>query len=258
MSGHMAYMNLLIASIVVMSILVCGCPTQVGQPTPTPTTNSIISPASSVTTGVQTTITSPVTNTLSITVTPSKTIVTNTVTTTPTPAPTTTSTVRADMSELFYPSGWMGDFNDIKFDAHSTDNPHTGSDSVKITYSAARSEGKGWAGVYWLYPDNNWGTVNEGRDLTGHSRLTFWVRGAEGGEVAEFKVGGVEGTYKDSLFPARTSGVLTLVKDWKQYSIDLTGADLSKVMGGFCWVSSAAKNPSGCTFYLDDIYYEER
>ena len=253
---------MLIVIIIVTSIFFSGCTDPNENPTPTPTTISTTIPASGPTTGTQPPSPPATTPTPTINATPS-TIASPSRTTTPdtgtaTPTPTTTVNDRAAVSDLFYPSGWMGDFNDIKYDAHSTDKPYTGSDSIKITYSAARSEGKGWAGVYWLYPDNNWGTVNEGRDLTGHSRLTFWVRGAAGGEVAEFKVGGVEGTYKDSLLPVRTTGVQTLTPEWKQYSIDLTGADLSKVMGGFCWVSSAARNPSGCTFYLDDIYYEGR
>jgi len=115
--------------------------------------------------------------------------------------------------------------------------------------------GNRWAGIYWLYPENNWGNLPDGVDLTGHSRLTFWARGQKGGEWAEFKVGGVTGQYPDSL-SARSTDEIQLSSEWQQYSIDLSGADLSHVIGGFCWVTNADLNPTGCTIYLDDIFYE--
>jgi len=36
----------------------------------------------------------------------------------------------------------------------------------------------------------------------------------------------------------------------------LTDLDLSYISGGFCWVCGRMDNPSGITFYLDDISYE--
>ncbi|HOV66777.1 MAG TPA: hypothetical protein PLI31_00265, partial [Methanoregulaceae archaeon] len=122
-------------------------------------------------------------------------------------------------------------------------------------YSANGNMGNRWAGIYWLYPENNWGNLPDGVDLTGHSRLTFWARGQKGGEWAEFKVGGVTGQYPDSL-SARSTDEIQLSSEWQQYSIDLSGADLSHVIGGFCWVTNADLNPTGCTIYLDDIFYE--
>ncbi|NLX49754.1 MAG: hypothetical protein GXY82_07795 [Methanospirillum sp.] len=185
-----------------------------------------------------------------------------TVTTTPTPTPTATPTPttepidssRIDVTTHFIPSGWMGDYPDITYIASDTSNPHSGSDSIKIVYSAAGSRGNGWGGIYWLYPENNWGSVNEGRDLSGCSRVTFWARGEQGGEKAEFKVGGVTGTYPDSL-SLRSTGVVELSDRWKEFSINIDGADLSHVIGGFCWVTNEDENPTGCKIYLDDIYY---
>ena len=48
---------------------------------------------------------------------------------------------------------------------------------------------------------------------------------------------------------------VTLTKDWKQYSIDLSGKDLSCIMTGFVW-TTVAPNPNTVCFYLDDIQYE--
>ncbi len=114
------------------------------------------------------------------------------------------------------------------------------------------------AGVYWLEPADNWGRTPElqgrGYDLSGYTRLTFWAR-AEQECIIEFKVGGIDGPYGDSLRPARQ--VLTkLGQQWQQYEIDLSGANLECIIGGFCWVTNWDTNPKGAVFYLDSIRFE--
>ena len=161
-----------------------------------------------------------------------------------------------NVPDAFYSGGWMGDWGDITLDDASTDNPHSEPICIKITYSAARSQGEGWAGIYWQYPDKNWGDKPDGRDLTGATQLTFWARGEKGGEKAEFKVGGITGKYPDSIQPPVSTGITVLSDKWQQYTIDLTGKDLSHIIGGFCWVTNKDQNPHGCTIYLDDIRYE--
>ena len=49
---------------------------------------------------------------------------------------------------------------------------------------------------------------------------------------------------------------MVLTQEWKQYTIDLRGKDLSYMIGGFCWATNADVNPEGATFYLDEIKYE--
>ncbi|MFA6355756.1 MAG: hypothetical protein WCY23_01455 [Candidatus Omnitrophota bacterium] len=156
----------------------------------------------------------------------------------------------------FFPSGWMGDFGDIKLDAGCKDQPHSGANCVKITYSAEQKQGAGWCGMYWQNPPNNWGTEPGGFDLTGATKLVFWAKGAKGGEkIAEFKTGGITGEFADSDTVSIENIVLT--PEWKEYSIDLKGANLSHISGGFCWSASASDNPDGFTMYLDDIYFEK-
>lgn len=164
--------------------------------------------------------------------------------------------VIANVEEAFIPSGWMGDLDDIALNPAWTDNPLSAPTSIRITYSAAKSRGQGWAGVYWQYPENNWGNKPEGRDLSGATRLTFWARGERGGEQIEFKVGGIQGQYPDSIRQPISTGVLVLTQQWQQYTINLTGQDLRHVVGGFVWATSAEQNPGGATFFLDDIWYE--
>ena len=112
-----------------------------------------------------------------------------------------------------------------------------------------------WAGVYWLNPANNWGRRKGGYNLSGAKKLTFWARGEKGGEqIQEFTIGGIEGDYPDS--DKIIIGPVILSHEWKQYTMDLTGRDVSFISGGFAWTTEAAVNPAGCTFYLDEIRFE--
>ena len=84
----------------------------------------------------------------------------------------------------------------------------------------------------------------------------FWAR-AEKLTVIEFKVGGINEPYGDSLIYPR--GIhADLTEDWQEFEIDLTGADLMHMIGGFVWVTNWDMNPDGITFYLDDIRFEKR
>ncbi len=156
----------------------------------------------------------------------------------------------------FVPSGWMGDFSDMSLDMNSTDDPADGKTCIKVSYSAKGSEGAGWAGMYWQQPVNNWGDKVGGFNLKGMKQLTFWARGAVGGEViSEFKIGGIEGQRPDS--DAVRIGPVVLTREWKKYVMDLRGADLSHISGGFAWSASKEENPRGATFYLDEIRFEK-
>ena len=162
---------------------------------------------------------------------------------------------RSSVSNHFIPSGWMGDFGDIKYDGAVKEDPYLGDTCIKIIYSAKASNGARWAGIYWQNPANNWGTTDKGYDLSKATKLTFWAKGVKGGErIEEFKLGGIMGEFSDS--DAAGIGPVILNKEWTQYTIDLKGKDLSYIIGGFCWATNADVNPEGATFYLDEIKYE--
>lgn len=155
----------------------------------------------------------------------------------------------------FASSGWMGDVGDIKLNDQATDNPHSGTTSLNFTFTGKRTQQQGWAGVTWQNPPNNWGSKKGGFDLTGMTKLTFWARGAKGGEILQkFTVGGVKGTYADSAMIEM--GPVELTDAWKEYTINLAGKDLSYISGGFGWVTTADLNPQGASFYIDDIKFE--
>ena len=143
-----------------------------------------------------------------------------------------------------------------QFDDGYRENVHSGNSCMKIKYNARGAQGAGWAGIFWQNPANNWGSQMGGYDLSGYNKLTFWARGEKGGEIiAEFKVGGISGTYSDS--DSTSIGPITLTKDWKKYEIDLKGLDLSYISGGFAYTASSKDNPQGFIFYLDDIKFEQ-
>lgn len=150
----------------------------------------------------------------------------------------------------YVPSGWMGNHAAIEMDEASTDNPHSGKTCMKLSYNAADNFG----GVVWQHPANDWGDVDGGLDLSAAKRLTFWARGAQGGERVEFKLGILGADAKFSDTGSGTTGTVGLTNQWTRYAIDLDGRDLRRIKTGFCWVLAGQGKP--VTFYLDDVRYE--
>jgi hypothetical protein len=147
-------------------------------------------------------------------------------------------------------SGWMGTTAAIKLDDKWTDNPHSGATCMRITFDA----NTGFGGIAGQNPPNDWGDLPGGLDISGATKLTFWARGENGGELVTFKMGilGADKKYADSA--SAETPEIRLSKQWKQYTIDLEGKDLRRVKTGFVWALSAHGTP--VTFYLDDIRYE--
>jgi hypothetical protein len=155
----------------------------------------------------------------------------------------------------YLPSGWMGDYSDLKLNSQHIATPHSGKTCIEFTYLPNKSQSRGWAGVYWQNPANNWGTEKGGFNLSGMSKLTFWARGKKGGEIIKkFIVGGIKENYPDSAFIEL--GPVILTDKWRQFTINLAGRDLNYISGGFGWATDLEANPEGWTFYLDDIKYE--
>ncbi len=155
----------------------------------------------------------------------------------------------------YLPSGWMGDAGALQFSAVDTSTPGSGTQSIRVDYSAALSITNGWAGIYWQNPDDNWGTIfRAGYNLTGAAKVKFMARGAMAGVKVKFVAGGIAGPFPDT-FRAETP-VLTLGTAWQSYEINLAGMNLSDVIGGFSFIIAKADNPGGATFYLDDIVYD--
>jgi hypothetical protein len=170
----------------------------------------------------------------------------------PLPAP-------VDVASYFFASGWMGNFEEkgrkiLDVNTAFSGKPRQGSTNgglcIKITY-----QGRQWAGVYWQFPDGNWGD-KPGRAVTGASHIKFWAAGQQGGEVVEFKSGG---TGMDKRYPDTfevTSGQVPLGRDWKPFDISLANRDLSNVVGAFACVIHGDAAKAGATVYIDAIRFE--
>jgi hypothetical protein len=149
----------------------------------------------------------------------------------------------------YVPSGWIGSYDAVGYAGDCPVNPHSGKTCIKLEYRKPDD----WGGMAWQNPENDWGDKPGGFNLTGARKLTFWARGAEGGEHVDFSYGGIR---NDKPFHDSSDGKVgvELTTGWKQYAIDLTGKDLSCIKTGFGWTARGAGKP--ISFFLDDIQYE--
>jgi hypothetical protein len=107
-----------------------------------------------------------------------------------------TLTAPVCLANNYFPSGYMGDgegenakgTEPIDLNDQWTDHCHSDPTCIKIVYHSPSNK---WAGVYWQYPDGNWGE-KPGRKIVGAKKLVFWARGEKGSELVSFKVGGMD------------------------------------------------------------------
>ncbi len=176
-------------------------------------------------------------------------------------------------NHFVHPAMMLGDLDPagLLADDAWTEQPNTGATCIKYGFLGS---GNDWGGFYRMHgvlqgedvsPQPNWGIEPDaGIDLTGATRIEFWVRGEQGGEQVEFFALGVGRdpltgepieTYPDSS-PKRSTGYITLTNEWQPHVISLENSDLSYVLGGFGWVTNALRNDDqDVVFYLDDIQY---
>jgi len=117
---------------------------------------------------------------------------------------------------------------------------------------------KGWAGIYWQYPDSNWGD-KIGFSLVGAKRISFYAKGERGGEIVEFVSGGITGNPYPDRF-RKTTGKVVLSTNWKKYTFDLSNLSeqqLSSVVGAFAWIASGGYDKDGRLItYIADLKVE--
>ena len=105
----------------------------------------------------------------------------------------------------------------------------------------------GWAGVFWQYPDMNWGDMPGLAMPEGAQSVRFHAWGAEGGEVVEF------GTGMGDVDGFNRSAALTLTPEPMEYVLDLADVTYTEVVGGFVW--SAADSDTPVSFFVDGIHW---
>jgi hypothetical protein len=166
-----------------------------------------------------------------------------------------------DVLSMFAPSGWMGDAEEGTEYLQLTevslkDKPWLEGPRGKILKFTTRPGPLGWEGIGWQYPPGNWGQ-HPGLSLKGVGKLTFWAAGSQGGEILEFKIGGIRDRTK--VFPDSVEARLppeTLSREGQRYEISLQGQNLSNVITAFIWISTSQSNPRPISFYLGDIRFE--
>jgi exo-beta-1,3-glucanase (GH17 family) len=170
----------------------------------------------------------------------------------------------------YAPGGWMGDLPTIGLNTCSTDGQKWPESAIQVTYTPGQDDQNGWTGIYWLQPDGNWGTIpNAGFDLTNYKQLVFQARAEIPGTQIKFFVGGVSKDTDGNPLPYPSSvsapifaqeadpadGFVNLTDSWQEYHIDLTNADLGKVIDGFGLAAERARTPDGAIFYMDNIRF---
>ena len=170
----------------------------------------------------------------------------------------------------FEPGGLMGDVSAIGLDTCWTKGQLWPKSVIRASYIPGPNDINGWAGIYWLQPDHNWGTIpNAGFDLKRYRQLIFRARAEQSGTQIKFFTGGVSKGDKATPLPHPSSiespifaqeadptdGYIDLTDSWQEYHIDLTGADLHNVIDGFGWAADKFHSPDGAVFDLDDIRF---
>jgi len=148
--------------------------------------------------------------------------------------------------------------------------PAAGRSCIRCSQTVTLNDWGGWMFLNGWLPDgetepqlNDGSAPGQGIDLTGTHSLTFMARGENGGERVEFYTCGFgrdEWGHSLVKYPdtarKQSLGYVTLTKDWKEYTIDLRGKDMSSIACGFGFVVSAWNSPFGeNVFYLDEIRF---
>jgi hypothetical protein len=106
----------------------------------------------------------------------------------------------------------------------------------------------GWAGVAWQYPLNNWGSSVGYAIPAGATKVSFYAKGAVGGETVSFWAGAISGggtLCSDPFMPGTNPATkITLTTTWTQYTMPITGTYAKGVITAFGY-SLANQVPAG-------------
>jgi hypothetical protein len=156
----------------------------------------------------------------------------------------------------FIPSGWYNGSNNMALDTGCLDSPHSGSTCIRVTWNGASGSDRWkWNGIMFQEPENNWDGGSGGYNLTGATKLTFWARTDEPGLKVKFLMGLPDDTSREVSID-----YVPLYREWTKYEIDLSGSNLTNIVGGFGFAFNDVNdpNPDGTIFYLDDIQYDKQ
>jgi hypothetical protein len=181
-----------------------------------------------------------------------------------------------DVTAKFVPSGYEGDYMAITMPIDPTCGGNRSSTSAMgnchpVAYKPppAGPGVAGWAGVLWQHPANNWGTAAGYAIPRGATKVSFWARGALGGEVVTFLAGFAVTPTATSPCVDTVSGSLrqTLTTSWTHYTMAINGQYTGGIISPFGYVIGAADQPARdagtadagpppADFFIDDIEWQ--
>jgi hypothetical protein len=107
----------------------------------------------------------------------------------------------------------------------------------------------GYGGGWWLYPEGNMGAEQGLLIPQGAKAVRFYAWGLKGGESAEFGVGMIGADGFKRVLPE-----VTLDSTPTEYTIDVSTATYSDVIGGFAFLLGGSSVP--VTIFIDDLRWE--
>ena len=155
-------------------------------------------------------------------------------------------------------------------DENYTKKPYSGTSCIRCEQTSRKKDWGGWMFLNGYLKEwdrkpkpNDGNKGGAGLNLTGANALRFYARGKKGGEFVEFfPCGfGYDKTNKKTVANPdssmrKSTGQVTLTRDWKEYIIPLKGANLNYVVCGFGYeVDGKTNGKKDVVFYLDEIRF---
>lgn len=163
------------------------------------------------------------------------------------------------VSDYYSPDGFFGDGEVEGHLALSRDCPSRPAgargDCVTITY---RPGPKGFAGIFWQHPHNNWGDFRGHEIAAGATRITFFARGNRGGKVINVGAGQAGMPLSDSFKLEEVQ--VAMKNEWTRHEVPFRGANYrgeNGVLGAFVFSLPGAENDETTVFHLDDIRWDK-
>jgi hypothetical protein len=147
------------------------------------------------------------------------------------------------------PSGYFGDVGGIAHDDQCMGRDPGATGVCHHASWSPTASSPGFAGVFWQFPENNWGDFPGQPIAPGATTVRFQAWSDAGGEVITFGAGISEDV--DGF--NRSTGEITLTNAPTEYTVDLSGVTYTDVSGAFFWSTA---NAGGIDFYIDDIRWE--
>lgn len=166
----------------------------------------------------------------------------------------------------FVMAGWTGDFRSLKIDTSSVEDRTVDNTCIRVRFipvmqrQAAYGKiapdmtvGHGYAGfAIQSNPENYWGSLRGGYDLTKAKKLFLFARGKNGGEKIEI---GMRKKNSDEM--TATAGMIELTKQWKVYEINLNNLSFTDSAGGLFVLLHSRDKVMSTEVYLDEIYFTQ-